>query len=180
MTLSGRSALVVVIGGIASLCLSLFLIGLLVGGVWREHPRPFWGGPMAMDGKPGDGRPDGPGKGGGPGFPIPPEIRAELKDILAPHEGEIEQARGAMRDARIEVGKALAAEPFDPKAFDAALQNMQQKGEAMQNLMHDLMLEAVPKLKPELRQKWAQRWMAPRGDMPPPPPGDAPPPPPPQ
>jgi len=82
-----------------------------------------------------------------------------------------------MRDARIAVGKALAAEPFDPNAFKAAIENMQQKVDAMQNLMHDLMLEAVPKLKPELRQKWAQRWMSPHGDLPPPQ-GDTPPPPP--
>ncbi|HVJ41533.1 MAG TPA: periplasmic heavy metal sensor [Dongiaceae bacterium] len=176
MTLSGRSALFVVIGGIASLCLSLFLIGLMVGGIWREHPRHFWGeGPMAMRERPEDGRPDGPGRGGAGGFPMPPEIRAELKEILAPHEAEIDQTRAAMRDARIAVGKALATEPFDPNAFKAALENMQQKGVAMQNLMHDLMLEAVPKLKPELRQRWAERWMSPHGDLPPPP-GDAPPP----
>jgi len=179
MTLSGRSALVVVVGGIVSFCVSLFLIGLLVGGVWREHPHGFWGPrPMAMDGRPEDGK----GKGG-PGFPIPPEIRSELKEILAPHEADINRARDAMRDARIAVGKALATEPFDPNAFKAALENMQQKGEAMQNLMHDLMLEAVPKLKPELRQRWAERWMAPHGELPPPdspPPPDNPPPPPPQ
>lgn len=177
MTLTGRSALFVVIGAIASLCVTLFLVGILVGGVWREHPHGWWGGgPMAMGDRPEDGRPDG--KGGGPGFPIPPEIRAELKEILKPHEAEIDQARAAMREARLNVGKALAAEPFDPDAFKTALENMQQKGQAMQSLMHDLMLEAVPKLKPELRQKWAQRWMAPHGDLPPPPPGDAPPPPP--
>lgn len=175
MTLGGRSALVVIVGGIASLCLSLFLIGLLVGGIWREHPRGFWGsGPMALDGRPGEQR------GKGPGFPIPPEIRSELKEILAPHEAEINQARDAMRDARIAVGKALDTEPFDPDAFKTALENMQQKGEAMQNLMHNLMLEAVPKLKPELRHRWAERWMSPHGDLPPPPedgpPPDGPPP----
>ena len=109
---------------------------------------------------------------------VPPEIRAELKDILAPHEADIAKERAAMRDARMAVGKALAAEPFDPDAFKAALENMQQQGEAMQKLMHDLMLEAVPKLKPELRQRWAQRWLAPppwSAAPPPPPPGDAPP-----
>ena len=197
MTLSGRSALVVVIGGIASLCLSLFLIGLIVGGVWRDHPHhpggPNSSGPMAMQGGPEDGKPGQGGPNGGPGggkgggllmMPVPPEIRAELEPMLQPHLAEIMKTRAAMRDARIGVGKALGAVPFDPAAFQAALDNMQQQGEAAQKLMHDLMVEAVPKLKPELRQRWAQRWISPRMDGPPPPgdsgPGDAPPPPPPQ
>ena len=177
MTLSGRSALVVVVGGIASLCLSLFLVGLLVGGIWRDHPHRSWGdGPMAMrDGGP-DGKPGGPlgnGKGGGLMMPVPPEIRAELEPFLAPHEAEIEKTRAAMRDARLAVAKALGAEPFDPVAFKTALENMQEQGAAAQKLMHDLMLETVPQLKPELRERWAQRWMAPHMDPPPP---DAPPP----
>jgi|SRR6185369_11990879 len=177
MTLSGRSALVVVFGGIASLCLSLFLIGLVVGGVWRDHPHRPWGdGQMGMrDGGP-DGKPGGPNGGkGGLMMPVPPEIRAELEPFLAPHQAEIDKTRAAMRDARMAVAKALGAEPFDPDAFKAALENMQQQGAAAQKLMHDLMLEAVPQLKPDLRQRWAQRWMNPHMDGPPP--GDAPPPP---
>lgn len=174
MTLSGRRACVVVIGGIASLCLSLFLVGLLVGGAWYGQPHGFRGDRPMHDGGPDDGR---PGKGGGLMMPVPPEIRAELKDILAPHEAEIEKTRANMRDARMAVGKALAADPFDPDALKAALENMRQQGAAMQQLMHDLMLEAAPKLKPELRQRWAERWMMPPrmdGAPPPPPPGDAP------
>jgi len=178
MTLSGRSAAVVVIGGIASLCLSLFLVGLLVGGFWYGEPHRPWG-PPPFGGSPHGGPEDGRGgpRGGGMMMGVPPEIRAELKDILAPHEADIEKTRAAMRDARMAVGKALAADPFDPDAFKAALENMQRQGEAMQKLMHDLMLEAVPKLKPELRQRWAQKWLEPpRMDgPPPPPPGDAPP-----
>jgi Spy/CpxP family protein refolding chaperone len=172
MTLSGRSATVVVIGGIASLCLSLFLVGLLVGGLWYGEPHRPWGGhPPFHDGPPHDEA----GRGGRGMMGVPPEIRAELKNILAPHEADIEKQRAAMHEARMAVGKALAADPFDPDAFKTALENMHQQGEAMQKLMHDLMLEAVPKLKPESRQRWAQRWMAPRMDgPPPPPPSDAP------
>jgi Spy/CpxP family protein refolding chaperone len=176
MTLSGRSALVVVIGGVTSLCLSLFLVGLVLGGFWHQNPRPFWGDRPPPHEGPEDGRPGG-GKGGILMMPVPPEIRAELQQILAPHEEEIAQTRTAMRDARIAVGKALGAEPFDLDAFKTALENMQQQGQAAQKQMHDLMLEAVPKLKPELRKRWADRWMMPHMDgPPPPPPGDAPPP----
>jgi len=178
MTLSGRSAFVVVIGAIASLCLSLFLIGLLMGGFWHGYPRQAWGDRPPPHEGPEDGR-GGAGKGGILMMPVPPEIRAELQDILAPHEAEIEQTRKSMHDARMAVGKALGADPFDPDAFKAALENMQQQGAAAQKLMHDLMLEAVPKLKPELRKRWADRWMMPShmdGPPPPPPPGDAPPP----
>jgi Spy/CpxP family protein refolding chaperone len=170
MTLSGRNAVVVVAGGIASLCLSLFLIGLMVGGFWHG---PHWG-PRPAHEEAEDGRPAK--GGGGMMMSVPPEIRAELKDILAPHAAEIDKERAAMHDARISVGKALAADPFDPDAFKAALENMQNQGEAMQKLMHDMMLEAVPKLRPELRQRWAERWMTPsRMDgASPPPPGNAP------
>ncbi len=175
MTLSGRSALFAVIGGIGSLCLSLFLIGLLVGGVWRDHPRHFWGGgPMDYRDGPGEGRPGGAGKGGLLMMPVPPEIRDQLKSFLEPHETEINKTRQAMRDARMAVAKQLAADPFDPAAFKLALENMQQQGEAAQKLMHDLMLEAVPKLSPDLRKRWADRWMSHMDG--PPPPGDAPPP----
>jgi Spy/CpxP family protein refolding chaperone len=175
MTLSGRSALFVVIGGIASLCVSLFLIGLLVGGVWRDHPHRPWGdGPMAYRDGPGDGRPGG--KGGFLMMPVPPEIREQLKSYIEPHEAEIDKTRQAMREARQAVAKQLAAEPFDPDAFKSALENMQQQGAAAQKLMHDLLLETVPKLSPDLRKRWADRWMSPHMDGPPPPPGDAPPP----
>lgn len=183
MTLSGRTALFVVIGGIGSFCIALFLVGLLAGGLWRDHPRHIWGeGPMGdhdgpEEGRPGGQGPGGQGKGGFLMLPVPPEIREQLKEFIEPHQAEIDQTRQAMRDARVAVAKQLGAEPFDPAAFKTALENMQAQGAAAQKLMHDLMLEAVPKLSPDVRKRWAQRWMSPHMDgPPPPPPGDAPPP----
>jgi uncharacterized membrane protein len=160
MTLSGRSAVIVTIGGIVSLCLNLFLIGLLVGGLWHG-PHHGWGppGPMAADDRPSSG------ESGKIGFmTVPPEIRKELKDVLAPHEAEIDKMRDAMRLARAEVAKQLSADPFDPAAFEQALNVMQQQGQLAQRMMHGLIVEAAPKLSPEMRQRWAKRWLAPRGD----------------
>jgi uncharacterized membrane protein len=158
MTLSGRSATIVAVGGIVSLCLNLFLIGLLVGGLWHG-PHHGWGvDPMAADDRP-SGEPSKIGF-----MSVPPEIRKELKDILAPHEAEIEKMRDAMRLARAEVAKQLSAEPFDPEAFNRALTTMQQQGQVAQQMMHGLIVEAAPKLSPEMRQRWAKRWLAPRGD----------------
>jgi Spy/CpxP family protein refolding chaperone len=95
---------------------------------------------------------------------VPPEIRKELKDVLAPHEAEIDKMRDAMRLARAEVAKQLSADPFDPAAFEQALNAMQQQGQVAQRMMHGLIVEAAPKLSPEMRQRWAKRWLAPRDD----------------
>ncbi|MDY0882462.1 periplasmic heavy metal sensor [Dongia soli] len=158
MTLSGRSAVIVAVGGIVSLCLNLFLIGLLVGGLWHG-PHHGWGsGPVAADDRP-SGEPSKIGF-----MTVPPEIRKELKDVLAPHEAEIDRMRDAMRLARAEVAKQLSADPFDPAAFEQALDTMQQQGQVAQQMMHGLIVEAAPKLSPEMRQRWAKRWLAPRDD----------------
>jgi uncharacterized membrane protein len=107
--------------------------------------------------------------------PVPPEIRQELKTILAPHQAEIDQSRKAMRAARSDVAKQLAADPLDLDALKRALDGLQQQSVAAQQMMHEFLLEAVPKLSPELRQRWAERWTARPSqqrpnDSPPPPP----------
>ncbi len=182
MTLSGRGALIIAIGAVVSLCFNLFLVGLMVGSMWHDRPPPWRPGWMAFN---DDARPDHPGDrpddrhgdrpgdhdGGKGGFmgPVPPEIREQLKEILAPHDAEIMQMRKAMHEARIEVAKQMVADPFDPAAFKQALDNLQQQSSAMQRMIHDMMLEAVPKLSPESRQLWAERWMVKPRPVPPPP-----------
>ena len=189
MTLSSRAALLITVGAVVSLCVNLFLIGLLVGSHWHEGgPRHLRGpGPMAFENgmqggeRPGE-RPEDAGRGSGLMVPVPPEIRQQLKAILAPHEAEIEQSRKAMRAARSEVAKQLATEPLDLDGLKQALNGLQQQSVAMQQMMHDMLLEAAPKLSPEMRQRWAERWTGRQpqrpeqqgsgASPPPPPPGE--------
>ena len=189
MTLSSRGALLITIGAVISLCINLFLIGLMVGSHWQEGPPHLRGpGPMAYeDGMQGGERPgERPGDAGrvaGLMVPVPPEIRQQLRMILAPHEAEIEQSRKAMRAARSDVAKQLATDPLDLNALKQALDVLQQQSVTVQQMMHDMLLEAAPKLSPELRQRWAERWAARPYQQRPGPdkqgPGDSPPPPPP-
>jgi uncharacterized membrane protein len=173
MTLSGRGALVITIGAVISLCINLFLAGLMAGGMWHERMSPWRPGPMGFEDGPNAMRPgDRPGEAARPGGMmvwVPPEIREQMKDILAPHEAEIEQMRKAMRAARLDVAKQLAADPLNPDGLKQALDNLQQRSAAMQQLMHNMMLEAAPKLSPELRQRWAERWQPKPRPAPPPP-----------
>lgn len=176
MTLSGRGALIITIGAVVSLCVNLFLIGLMVGGRWHERMPPWVAAMGSADGRngPGEHPGDRPGEAGRPSgmmSPVPPEIREQMKDILAPHEAEIEQMRKAMRAARLEVAKQLAADPLNQDGLKQALDNLQQQSAAMQQLMHSMMLEAAPKLSPDLRQHWAERWRS-KPHWAPPPPSD--------
>jgi len=172
MTMTGGKARWLVGGAFISLCLNLFLIGVIAG--WCLPGRGPLG--MLMHGKdweighmwgqsgfgPMDG---GVGMGGLMGgwhdrgmSMMPGEARTAMHEALAAHKKDFEAAHKDLWTARKDAATALAAEPFDAAAFQAALARMEAPVAHMQALMHESMLAAAKAMPVEARKRWADRW----------------------
>ena len=146
MTISGAKAKWLLGGAIVSLCLNLFLVGGMIAG--HIH------GPM--------GGPDG--KGGMVMATVPPELKPIIKEKLKARGPDFRLERDKMREIRVRVADALAAEPFDPAKLDAALTELEQSAGKMLHLGQQGLSRIAAELTPEQRQQWAEGWrnMGPR------------------
>ena len=141
MTLSGAKAKWLLGGAIASLCLNLFLVGGMIAG--RVH------GPM--------GGPEG--KGGGMVMAtVPHELKPVIREKLKARGPEFKQERENMRALRLNVADALAAEPFDPAALDAALATLEQSAGKLLHHAQEGLAQIAGELTPEQRKQWAEGW----------------------
>ncbi|MBL8704977.1 MAG: periplasmic heavy metal sensor [Rhodospirillales bacterium] len=169
----------------ASVCLNLFLIGLMIGGVVPPRHRPHWlGGPppharMAEmpPGAPGQamrpGAPGGPGReGGGPGGggaqlafrqavqALPDADRRAFEEAMEAVRGDIQSAQRELRQARLRVNDAIRAEPFNKGAVLDALADVRRRLEAIQQRQHAGTAEALAKLSPDSRRQFAENLSA--------------------
>ncbi len=146
MTFSGAKAKWLLAGAIVSLCLNLFLLAGMVAG--RMHGP--WGGPE--------------GKGGMVMATVPPELRSVIGEKLKARGPEFKQERENMRALRLNVADALAAEPFDPAALDAALATLEQSAGKLLHHAQEGLTQIAAELTPEQRKQWAEGWrkMGPR------------------
>lgn len=144
MTLSGRTGTLVIVALVVSICLNLLVAGMIIGHRWH-------GGPDRM----------GP-FGGPPGGAIlremPEEARPLIKTILKQHKSDFEARRDAMQQARRRVAEILQAEAIDQGQLDAALKDLQQRSQELQQLGHTVLIEVAQKLPPDLRRDWARKW----------------------
>ena len=141
MTLSGAKAKWLLGGAIASLCLNLFLVGGMIAG--RVH------GPM--------GGPEG--KGGGMVMAtVPHELKPVIREKLKARGPEFKMERENMRALRLNVADALAAEPFDPAALDAALATLEQSAGKLLHHAQEGLAQIAAELTPEQRKQWAEGW----------------------
>lgn len=138
MTLTGRSATLVLVALVVSLCLNLLLAGMMMGGRWHDGPRhrPPFG--MMSD--------------------IPEEARPVVKDVFAARRAEFDAHRDRMRQARQNVAELLKADPIDQPRLDQALGELLRESQAMQQFGHQVMIELARKLPPDLRREMADRW----------------------
>ncbi len=144
MNISGAKAKWLLGGAIASLCLNLFLIAGMAAG--HMH------GPL--------GGPEG-GKGGGMVMAtVPPDLRPLMREKLKAKGAEFRQEREAMRALKLKVADALAAEPFDPAAFDAALAELEQSAGRVLHHAQEGLSQIAAELTPEQRKQWAEGWRA--------------------
>ena len=168
MTISGSGAKWLIGVAVVSLCVNLFLVGLMAGH-WIYGPGFMRGGP------------DGPRRGieamiAG----VPEDLRPMVKQKFDAAKPQFQAQRDTIRAARDKVAAAAEAEPFDPAAFDQAFKELQQAMAGMGAIAHQTIREILPQIPAEQRRqlvdKWSKRW-GPKGDgdgPPPPPPGDQP------
>jgi uncharacterized membrane protein len=154
MTISGSGARWLVGGAVVSLCINLFLIGLMAGH-WIYGP-PFG--------------PHGPGGPGGPGKPgmeamingLPQDVRPVFKQEFSAAKPQFDAARDQVRAARDKVEKAAQADPFDPAAFDQAFDELQTAMDGIQKVAHETISKILPQIpaaqRHELVEQWAKRW----------------------
>ena len=143
MTISGAKAKWLMAGAIVSLCLNLFLLAGMAAG----HMHAPWGGPEG-------------GKGGMVMATVPPELRGIIRDKLKARGPEFKQEREAMRAQRLKVADALAADPFDPVALDAALGELEQSAGRLLHHAQQGLGRIAGELTPEQRKQWAEGWRA--------------------
>jgi len=116
----------------------------------------------------------GVGQGGGMAWASAPALRVGIERVLRTlPDGDRKLMRGmfeeqkdpimqklvAFREARRGVAQALKAVPFDPAAFAAAYQTMQDRNRDLQEAIHAVIKAAVPQLSPAGREAMAEgRW----------------------
>ena len=165
MTLSGSRAKWLIGVAAASLCVNLFLVGLMAGhmiygpGLFGHH-----------------GPDDGPRRGiealiAG----VPEDLRPMVKEKFEAAKPQFQAQREKIRAVRDKLAAAAEADPFDPAAFDQAFGEFQQAMGGMGAIAHQTIREILPQIPAEQRkllvEKWSKRWGGKDGpDGPPPPP----------
>ena len=151
MTISGSGAKWLVGGAVLSLCINLFLVGLMAGN-WIYGPRFGPGGPMGGPGHGMEAMING----------LPDDVRPIFKQEFGAAKPQFDAARDQMRAAREKVQKAAEADPFDPAAFDQAFDDLQTAMDGMQKIAHQTIGKILPQIpakqRHELVEQWSKRW----------------------
>ncbi|MHA7832860.1 MAG: periplasmic heavy metal sensor [Algiphilus sp.] len=87
---------------------------------------------------------------------LPAEVRSPLREAMRERRRPLFEAFREVRQARQAVRAALAREPFDAEALEAALARQRAGTAALQQLMHGAMVETATSLPPEQRQRWSE------------------------
>lgn len=163
MTLSRSGAKWLIGVAVVSLCVNLFLVGLMAGH-WIYGPG-F-----------GPGGPDGPRRGFEAMIAgVPEDLRPLIKKKFDEAKPQFQAQREKIHAARDKVAAAAEADPFDPAAFDQAFREFQEAMGGMGAIAHQTIREILPQIPAEQRkqlvEKWSKRWGPPKdSDGPPPPP----------
>lgn len=134
----GRYRLVAIV----SVALNLFVIGVVVGGVVRDHRRrgfePPGGPPFSLRGAKGL---------------LSPSALPVADEVQRAHEEQVDRAFDALREKADRVDAAVAAEPFDQARLEAALADMRAAHEALQIELHKELVDLAGKLERADREK---------------------------
>jgi uncharacterized membrane protein len=163
MTLSGLGAKWLIGIAAVSLCVNLFLVGLMAGHMIY--------GPGFF----GHGGPDGPRRGLDAMIAgVPEDLRPMIKQKFDAAKPQFQAQRETIRAARDKLAAAAEADPFDPAAFDQAFHEFQEAMDGMGAIAHQTIREVLPQIPAEQRkqlvEKWSKRWGSKDSDGPPPPP----------
>jgi uncharacterized membrane protein len=128
---------------IASLALNLFFVGLIGSTLWRWHDRRDMASGFA---------------GAGWMMPmLPEELRKQLRERMQEHRLDLRERGLEVRQARLAVIRALAAEPYDRAAADRAFADLRQKLARVQEVMHGTIVAAGADLTSEQRKALIDR-----------------------
>lgn len=162
MILSGRASMVLIAALVISVSLNLFGAGLIAGEVFQRRAAPM-----------------PPHHGVAPiaeGFvratlDVPPEVRSYLRDHVERHAGTMMGELRGLRQSRGAVAEALAADPFDRQALEAAFARVRATTDRTQAVLHDALADAIEAMPTQTRRTWAESWQnrelrVPRGNGP--------------
>jgi uncharacterized membrane protein len=161
MTVSGPKAKWLIGVAVVSLCVNLFLVGLMAGH-WIYGPGLF-----------ARGAHDGPRRGFEAMIAgVPEDLRPVIKEKFDAAKPQFQAQREQIRAARDKLAAAAKADPFDPTVFDQAFAEFQQTMSGMGAIAHQTIREILPQIpaaqRTELVDKWSKRWGSRGGDNPPP------------
>jgi uncharacterized membrane protein len=154
VTLDARAGKWVLAALIASLGVNLFVGGMVLGGRFH-HPPPG----MFQS----EGRERGAADRGMSAFvmdrmagALPREARGEFRRTVGEHRAAMAEADKNFRGARDKLRAAMAAEPFDRAALDAAFAEMRTRMGESQAAMHAALTDAASRLSPEARKRLSE------------------------
>ena len=148
-------------------------VNVFVGGIWVGRWIDGGSEPEVVQAAPID-RPRPPGPG--PRWlreSVGREGQALLRRVWRQHEDTIEPLRETVRESRVAVADALAAEPFDVEVYAVALERMRSSMLQLHTATHAAMIDLVEQMPEEQRLKMAERaraWEEKRKRRKPPPP----------
>lgn len=143
MTLSGRTATTAIVALVLSICLNVFIAGLIAGRATRDDilpPRNAGGGLERFMAT------------------MPAEARPVIRRALRDHRTGLQDLVVGVRRARRDAASVVGAEPFDGAAFEAALATVRDRSRALEAAVHGIIAEAIGELTPETRAEMAERW----------------------
>jgi len=155
VTLDARAAKWVLAALVASLGVNLFVGGMVLGGRFH-HPPP---GTFFQS----EGRERGEAGRGMSAFlmdrmagALPREARGEFRRAVGEHRAAMAEADKNFRETRDKLRAAMAAEPFDRAALDAAFAEMRTRMGESQAAMHAALTDAAARLSPEARKRLSE------------------------
>ena len=143
MTLSGRTGTAVLVALVVSVCLNVFVAGLIVGRATGFVPAP-----------------DRASGGGLERFmaTVPAEARPVIRRALGENRRGLQGMVAEVREARQDAAAVVGREPFDEVAFNAAMDTVRARSFALQAAVHGIIAEALADLPPDVRAEMAERW----------------------
>lgn len=130
----------IIAGGVVlalSLALNLLALGALGGRHWAGMHGPA--GPPFMRG-------------------VPSEARPALRTAFRERGDELRRHREAIHAARAQVAAIIAEPELDRQALRTALDDLAARTQAIQAIVHEVIVDTADNLPPETRAQWRQQW----------------------
>lgn len=94
----------------------------------------------------------GPPPGAWAAQDLSPETRRRVRQQMSARVDAVRPLRAELRRAHGRIRSAVEAEPFDPEALRAALENLRSVGDRYQQLLHDNLVDMAADLPSEERE----------------------------